>query len=83
MEIFPAVFPRHGKLFSMPWKTLPRFSGIPGHFSTLWKNGKHENGRAAVRGTLRLGASSGHIERRRAAPESKYLGTIPMASLRD
>ena len=25
----------------------------------------------------------GHIERRRAAPESKYLGSIPMASLRD
>ena len=33
---------------------------------------------------LRFGAPfGGHIERRRAAPESKYLGFIPLVSLRD
>ena len=32
---------------------------------------------------LRFGACSGHIERRRVAPESKYLGFIPKAGLRD
>ena len=31
---------------------------------------------------LRYGASCGHIERRRAAPESKYLGQTPAARRR-